>query len=175
MTAKKENILSTALELFAQEGFKATSTSKLAAQAGVSEGLIFRHFRNKEGLLKALMDQGEERLTHIFADIISERDPQQVINKTFSAIKAIATDPEQSHFWKLQYKLKWETETYDDLKMEPIRVALTTAFQKLGYTHPEKEAQLILILIDGLVTKLFLSQDFDIVETVDILIEKYQE
>ncbi|MTI40267.1 TetR/AcrR family transcriptional regulator [Fulvivirga lutimaris] len=175
MTEKKENILSAALELFAQEGFKSTSTSKLAAQAGVSEGLIFRHFKSKEGLLKALMDLGEERLEYIFADIITESDPQEVINKALTALKTVAADPEQAHFWKLQYKLKWETETYDDSKVEPIKVALTNAFEKLGYSYPEKEAQLILILMDGMVTKLFLSQNFDINETVDILIEKYKE
>ena len=44
MTEKQENILKAALQLFAKEGFYATSTSKVAKLAGVSEGLIFRHF-----------------------------------------------------------------------------------------------------------------------------------
>ena len=44
---KKEQILNAALELFANDGFTATSTSKVAKRAGVSEGLIFRHFGNK--------------------------------------------------------------------------------------------------------------------------------
>lgn len=175
MTEKKENILNAALELFAKEGFRSTSTSKLAAHAGVSEGLIFRHFKNKDGLLQALMDLGEDRLKEIFTDIVTEEDPQQVINKTLSAVKAVANDPEQRHFWKLQYKLKWETETYDDSKIEPIQEALTTAFGKLGYTYPEKEAMLILVLLDGMVTKLFLSDSFDVIDMVDILIEKYKE
>ena len=54
MTNKKEKILLTALELFANEGFKSVTTSKIAKEAGVSEGLIFRHFENKKGLLNAL-------------------------------------------------------------------------------------------------------------------------
>ncbi len=37
MTEKQERILKAALELFAQEGFKATSTNKVAKRAGVSE------------------------------------------------------------------------------------------------------------------------------------------
>ena len=49
MTEKQEKIVQSALQLFAQEGYHATSTSKVAKHAGVSEGLIFRHFRNKDG------------------------------------------------------------------------------------------------------------------------------
>ena len=48
MTDKQEKILQAALELFAKEGFKGTSTNKIAKKAGVSEGLIFRHFENKD-------------------------------------------------------------------------------------------------------------------------------
>ncbi|MFT5243346.1 MAG: AcrR family transcriptional regulator, partial [Psychroserpens sp.] len=43
MTDKKEQILKSALELFANEGVNATSTNKIAKYAAVSEGLIFRH------------------------------------------------------------------------------------------------------------------------------------
>ncbi len=61
MTDKKEKILQAALELFAEEGFKPTSTSKIAKKAGVSEGLIFSHFCNKDGLLQAIIKEGEEQ------------------------------------------------------------------------------------------------------------------
>ena len=47
MIDRKEKILQSALELFAKEGFTATSTSKIAKHAGVSEGLIFRHFGSR--------------------------------------------------------------------------------------------------------------------------------
>ena len=60
MTDKQLNILKIALQLFANEGFHATSTSRIAKEAGVSEGLIFRHFINKEGLLRAILKQGED-------------------------------------------------------------------------------------------------------------------
>jgi AcrR family transcriptional regulator len=51
MTEKKELILQTALRLFSEQGYEATPTNRIAKEAGVSEGLIFRHFENKEGLL----------------------------------------------------------------------------------------------------------------------------
>ena len=58
MTDKQQQILHCALELFSTEGYKGTSTSKIANKAGVSEGLIFRHFKNKDGLLQAIIDNG---------------------------------------------------------------------------------------------------------------------
>ncbi len=175
MTERKEKILETALSLFAQDGFKSTSTSKIASNAGVSEGLIFRHFVNKEGLLDAIMEEGHERIKILFSDIISENDPQEVINKTFNIAKIIANDAEQSNFWKLQYKLKWETEKYDEVKMEPLQEALTKAFLQLGYIEPEKEAAIILLLLDGLATRHFLTTSFDMNAMVDLLLIKYKE
>lgn len=175
MTEKKEKILKAALDLFAQEGFKSTSTSKVATKAGVSEGLIFRHFGNKDGLLAAILEEGHDRLKTLFSDIVMESDPQQVINKTLNIANQIAQDDEQSHFWKLQYKLKWETEMYDEVRMEPIELALTNAFKKLGYDEPQKEAKILLLLLDGMATRYFLSTNFDLESMVDILLIKYKE
>ncbi len=48
-------ILDAAFSLFAERGFHGTSTKAIAAEAGVSEGLIFHHFNNKTGILAALV------------------------------------------------------------------------------------------------------------------------
>ena len=81
MTDKKENILTAALDLFANEGYHAVSTSKIAKRAKVSEGLIFRHFGNKKGLLEAIMKDAEQRLAQMFAPILFEENPTVVIKK----------------------------------------------------------------------------------------------
>ena len=39
-----------ALRLFAQKGFSGTRTKEIAKKAGISEALIFQHFKTKEGL-----------------------------------------------------------------------------------------------------------------------------
>ena len=82
MTDKQERILDAALELFANEGYASTPTSKIAKKAGVSEGLIFRHYENKQGLLDALIGEAEVRLGKIFGPILFESDPKLVIRKT---------------------------------------------------------------------------------------------
>ena len=52
--ATKERIAEAALRLFAEQGFAATSTKQIANVAGVSEGLIFRYYPTKLGLLYSL-------------------------------------------------------------------------------------------------------------------------
>jgi AcrR family transcriptional regulator len=54
--ARREQILKTALKLFAAQGFDATSTRQIAKEAGIAEGLIFHYFPTKASLLTALLE-----------------------------------------------------------------------------------------------------------------------
>ena len=54
--ARREQILETALKLFAAQGFDATSTRQVAKEAGIAEGLIFHYFPTKASLLTALLE-----------------------------------------------------------------------------------------------------------------------
>jgi AcrR family transcriptional regulator len=57
---RRAAILGAALPLFARKGFAATTTKQIAAAAGVSEGLIFRHFPSKAALYEAILCSGCE-------------------------------------------------------------------------------------------------------------------
>jgi AcrR family transcriptional regulator len=141
MTDKKESILNTALELFANDGYNATSTSKIARKAGVSEGLIFRHFENKKGLLNAIMEATNKRLDEVLAPVLNEQDPKQVLKKMIAL--PFETDESEYDFWKLQYKLKWEEEYYNPHKTQPLIDKLSWAFEALGYENPGQEAKFL--------------------------------
>jgi AcrR family transcriptional regulator len=59
--ARREQILQTALTLFAAQGFDATSTRQIAKEAGIAEGLIFHYFPTKASLLTAILEDRLER------------------------------------------------------------------------------------------------------------------
>jgi AcrR family transcriptional regulator len=153
VTNKQEKILDAALELFASEGYASTPTSKIAKKAGVSEGLIFRHFENKKGLLKALMGEAEERLGQLMGPILFENDPKTVIAKTIS-MPFMVIDQREHDFWKLQFILKWQPEYNNPGKMKPLLDKLSTAFAELGYAEPENEACLLSYIIDNISTEI---------------------
>ena len=49
-------IIRAGLPLFARQGFAATTTKQIAAAAGVSEALLYKHFPSKESLYAAIED-----------------------------------------------------------------------------------------------------------------------
>lgn len=53
---RRLQIAQTAMRLFAERGFRGTTTKEIAQAAGVSEAIIFRHFATKEDLYSAIID-----------------------------------------------------------------------------------------------------------------------
>jgi TetR/AcrR family fatty acid metabolism transcriptional regulator len=54
---REREILDAATRLFATHGFHATSTRRIAAAAGVSEGTVFHYFGSKNELMLAILDR----------------------------------------------------------------------------------------------------------------------
>ncbi|WP_433521147.1 TetR/AcrR family transcriptional regulator [Nocardia pseudovaccinii] len=65
--ATREHILDTAAELFGERGIADTSTNRIAAEAGVSIGTVYRYFADRsvivEELLRRLLENVERRFT----------------------------------------------------------------------------------------------------------------
>ncbi len=68
----KPKIDRAALRLFTDRGFDAATTREIAAEAGVSEGAIYRHYKGKEELAVALFLQLHRRMTAIIQDAAAE-------------------------------------------------------------------------------------------------------
>jgi AcrR family transcriptional regulator len=62
MTEKQTRIFEAAIEVFAQKGYSASSTSEIASKAGVAEGTIFRHYKTKKDLLLSIVAPAMVRL-----------------------------------------------------------------------------------------------------------------
>jgi len=170
MTKKQLNILMTAMNLFAADGYDGTSTSAIAKEAGVSEGLIFKHFKNKEGLLEAIIAFGMDKASVYFSEIILISDPKKRLEKAISLPFSI--DPIDNKFWKLIYALKWQRGELSDAPFELFRESLIDAFDQLNYESPEHEASLIEVLIDGVATQVLL-KNIDASPLLEIILKKY--
>ncbi|MFI9488277.1 TetR/AcrR family transcriptional regulator [Promicromonospora sp. NPDC052451] len=58
----RATVLRTAIELFNQRGYDATSISDLAAELGVTKSAVYHHYASKEALLAAALDEALEEL-----------------------------------------------------------------------------------------------------------------
>lgn len=59
---RREQILSAATEAFARSGFAATGLDDIAAQAGITRVILYRHFDSKVDLYQAVLDRMCARL-----------------------------------------------------------------------------------------------------------------
>lgn len=171
MTDKKESILNSALALFADEGYNAVSTNKIARAAGVSEGLIFRHFGSKQGLLDALIEMTEEKMSQLFGPILFEENPKKALHM---AIEMPFSIPEQEYpFWRLQYMLKWNEAYYKPQKMKPVLDKMTNVFGELGYEQPALEAAMLNQTLESIFTGI-IRDGLDVhLPLKDFLLKKY--
>ncbi len=67
-------ILDTALDLFSIRGYFSTSVHHIQKQTGVSIGSIYHHFKNKEGIAKALYDDLVGQMGQSMADIMASEE-----------------------------------------------------------------------------------------------------
>ena len=66
----RSKILQSAQKLFSRQGFDGTTTKDLAADAGVAEGTLFRHFANKKAILIEVATDGwNQILTDLLAEL----------------------------------------------------------------------------------------------------------
>jgi len=97
---RRNQLLRIAKELFSESGFEKTYTKAIAAAAGVSEAIIFRHFASKEELYKSILDHKADEIgikawgaeLHHFAEC--EDDEALVFSIVKHILEADRKDPQ---------------------------------------------------------------------------------
>ena len=72
---RRAAILAAAIDLFAQKGFRGTTTRELAALVGVSEPVLYQHFATKSDLYTAIVD-------HMIAELTAEAPDFEKLRET---------------------------------------------------------------------------------------------
>jgi AcrR family transcriptional regulator len=150
---KRQHILDAALKLFADNGFHATSISSIAKEAGISKGLMYNYFENKEALLRSIADE-------ISTDIMNMMNPDQDDEITTQEMKDFFTLlfeslQEKIELWKLYFQismqkdvLKYLTEQQNTEKSRKNNQLLYKYFAE-RFEKPEVELMLFSSLFKG--------------------------
>lgn len=70
---RRSQLLGAALRVFSRKGFQGTRTREIAAEAGINEALVFRHFPTKEDLYEAILRQrADERAVEEIIESLNE-------------------------------------------------------------------------------------------------------
>ncbi|MFK0173497.1 TetR/AcrR family transcriptional regulator [Streptomyces sp. NPDC090306] len=91
-----QEILDTALRLFAQQGYDETTVAQVAREAGVSQRTLFRYFGTKEDLVGGSQERFVALLTQAVRDQPLDTDVWGALRAAFEASLSLHASPEQA-------------------------------------------------------------------------------
>jgi AcrR family transcriptional regulator len=105
-------LISAARELFAEDGYAATSLDAVVAKAGVTKGALYHHFAGKRELFAAVFAAEQERISAaLVAAAGRESDPWDAFEAGCRAFIEICQEPGAQRIFLLDAPtaLGWET------------------------------------------------------------------
>jgi len=172
---RREQILQTALEVFAEQGDRGTSFQEIADRIGVTQPALLYYFGTREELLLAILERRDE-IDKALAD--KENDPIAAVTeavrhnaeipglvKLYVALSAAAADPDhQAHGYFTDRYQRFGTYIAEGL----------AEGQRSGWIRddeqPEHMARLLLATLDGLQIQWLLEPSTDMPKMVETFI-----
>ncbi|GMU22333.1 MAG: hypothetical protein AMXMBFR13_24190 [Phycisphaerae bacterium] len=116
---RRKQLLETAAGCFAKYGYRGTTTAKIAAEAGISEPIIYRHFANKRELFIALIEKvGDDVFGNWQQAMRHARSPLEKLQVLLYRNPA-TSDPWTARVYQLLFHAS--TETNDPAIQQAIR------------------------------------------------------
>lgn len=89
---KRLHILNAAAEIFAREGYHNASVSDICENAGISNGALYKYFKNKEDLFLTLIDYGIDLVRGLYGQVETDKSVIATLNSLFKGIHEMARD-----------------------------------------------------------------------------------
>ena len=144
---KRQLIMDTALKLFAEHGFESTSIERIARHAGISTGLLYAYFKNKEDLLQQILVSGLNKFAETYPPEITMQDFLVRIEQMFDHIL------ENREFFKLYSILGMQPKVTPILSNLPgvdtFRETLSQQYQKYFGKSATNELLLMAVIMKG--------------------------
>lgn len=99
-TERRAGIVDAATRRFADRGFGGTTTAAIAAESGVNEALLFRHFGSKQALYLACVDAAWDRLRERVEQLCaSEPDERHWRMPGRAFLEVVRSEPHVVQLW----------------------------------------------------------------------------
>jgi AcrR family transcriptional regulator len=161
--ATRTAIVEAAMTCFAQNGYAHTSIRQIAAQAGISTGLMYHYFESKEALLEAVFENCMAILSGVLVDAYRQAEPGERISGLLRAMFAMLEDDRE--FWALFQMLRSQpaiTAVVGDAFRRwtrRLRNLFTVELRGAGRDEPEVDALILYSLIEGTIQQYLLDPD----------------
>ena len=175
---RKEALVASAFKLFANKGFTTTSVMDIARDAGVSKGLLYNYFTNKDELVKEIVVTGASRMiSDMNLDVTQEMTRERFIQMIEQNIEMLK---QNTDYWKLYIAVITQPAVAELVKdeifalLEPFFILVTKYYQDKGIKNPMAYALLLGAIFDGIGIDYMFSPDmYPLDDIKDLIIEKF--
>ena len=88
----RQRLLNAAFQSFSRDGFHRATTREIARRAKVNEVTLFRHFRNKKHLLRAVLEHGLARDTALMESLSWNEDLRKHVAEYATLARALVAE-----------------------------------------------------------------------------------
>ena len=153
---RKAQIIKKALILFANEGYFNTSISDIAKATGISKGLLYNYFENKEALLNevVLFALKEGTDLELSPEALSRLEPEEVFIKVVGGYFDLLKEKEE--LWRLTTSLAIHVSSIPSVHKtiksvyEELTAEFEAIFTMMQQENPKSEAIKLGALMDGI-------------------------
>ncbi|MDR9856359.1 TetR/AcrR family transcriptional regulator [Paenibacillus sp. VCA1] len=143
---RKEEIISAAIETFAEIGYYRATTAQVAERASISQPYIFKFFPTKEALLVAALEASWGRIVQSFKRVVESVPPSELEPALIEAYENILADRVNEMLLQMQAQTISSEVVREEMRkgFRTVRIIVLEAFRNAGIPHPEERTLLFL-------------------------------
>ncbi|MEJ8547229.1 TetR/AcrR family transcriptional regulator [Brevibacillus borstelensis] len=143
---RKTEIISAAIEVFAEIGYYRATTAQVAKRAEISQPYIFRFFSTKEALLLAALEVSWTRVIDSFRKVVESASPEQLEKDLIRVYEDILSAHQNEILLQMQAQTIQEDSIREAMRngFGEVRRLVLEAFRAAGIPNPEERTMLFL-------------------------------
>ncbi|SFL24258.1 transcriptional regulator, TetR family [Paenibacillus sp. 1_12] len=156
---RKSDIISAAIEVFAEIGYYRATTAQVAERAKISQPYIFRFFATKEALLLTALEVSWSRVIQSFRQVVESAPPEQLETSLIEAYEDILDTYQNEVLLQMQAQTIQEEAIREAMRdgFRNVRLMVLNAFR--GADIPNPEERTMLFLARGMLCNISVSLD----------------
>ena len=179
---KKKQIVESAIELFATKGYENTSIAAICEHSKVSKGLVFHHFKNKDGLLREVFKRMAEIINEVGECVVNADTKQSPRARLLDFLEKIFLSmalPEHKLYYQFDFQILCQRSTRALLKdlFDERYQLMMTSFEEIlcdiPAAKPQIDSHIIIAEIEGIALNyLFSTENYPLMEIKERFIQK---
>lgn len=164
---RQNEIISAAIEVFAEMGYYRATTAKVAERANISQPYVFRFFATKEALLIEALKVSFARILESFLQVIHSSQPEQLEPQLVAAYSHIMKEYRHEILLQMQAQTICEGEVVSVMQQgfRDIHTMVYDAFRHAGIEQARERT--MLFLARGMLCNISMSLDLPELMEID--------